>query len=338
MFRLLRPLLYALPPERAHGLALGALAAAARLPGGEALLRALYAPRKARPVTLWGLQFPNAVGLAAGYDKDGRAWQALGALGFGHVELGTVTPRPQPGNPAPRVFRLTQDQALINRMGFPSGGAERLEERLRAPRPPGLIVGVNLGKNKDTPLEDAAQDYQALLARFAPLADYLVVNVSSPNTPDLRRLQSGPALAALLGGLVRARDAQAPRRVPLLVKLAPDLSEAELVDALDAALGAGVDGLVATNTTLRREGLRSAAAGEAGGLSGAPLREPSRTLLRQAVRHLDGRLPVVSAGGIDSPEEARVRLDLGASLVQLWTGLVYQGPGLVRRVVEGLAG
>ncbi|MCK6525368.1 quinone-dependent dihydroorotate dehydrogenase [Myxococcota bacterium] len=340
MYSLLRPLAFVFDPEDAHHHALSAAALAARLPGGLGVMRALYSPRKARPVTVWGLPFPNAVGLAAGYDKDAKALFGLAALGFGHIEIGTVTPRPQPGNPKPRVFRLSEDEALINRLGFPSLGADVVAARLSGPRPEGVIVGVNLGKNKDTALEDAVQDYSLLARRFAPLADYLVVNVSSPNTPDLRRLQAGPALTALLSAVRAARDETPGRRAqptPLLVKLAPDLSVEDLRESLTAAIDAGIDGVIATNTTLNRDGLKSPLSAEVGGLSGAPLTQRSLGALQEIVRFTEGRLPVISVGGVMTAEHAQARLDAGASLVQLYTGLVYGGPDLPRRIVEALA-
>lgn len=334
----LRPLLFALEPEQAHAASIRAMQALGALPPLRALVyRACGAP-EARPVALFGLRFPNAVGLAAGYDKDGLAWRGLAALGFGHVEVGTITPRPQPGNPQPRVFRLPEDQSLINRMGFPGEGAAAVAARLTPERPHGVILGANLGKNKDTPLADAAEDYAALIHAFAPLADYLAVNISSPNTPDLRRLQERDALEALLGRLDQERAAASAalgRPVPLLVKLAPDLSDAQRQDAAAAILAHRVDGVIATNTTTARDGLQSPRAGEAGGLSGAALRERSRDLLRALLRDLRGQLPVISVGGIMTPEEAHARLSMGASLVQLYTGLIYQGPALPRRILRG---
>ena len=261
------------------------------------------------PVRVFGLRFSNPVGLAAGYDKDGLGWRSLACLGFGHIEVGTVTPIPQPGNPRPRVFRLPEDQAVINRMGFPSRGAQFVAERLQGKRPPGLVLGVNLGKNKDTPLELAWQDYEQLVDIFAPLADYLVVNVSSPNTVGLRQLQARHFLEELLAHVVRRRDAFAEKRVPVLVKLSPDLSDGELEDALEALLGAGMDGVIATNTTISRPPLRSPHGSESGGLSGAPLASLSARFVREIVQRTEGKLPVVATGGIMNADDARRRLD-----------------------------
>lgn len=358
MYSLLRPLLFRLDPERAHALTLLALRLAGSLAPLRWLLEWLYSAPP-RPVTAFGLTFKNPVGLAAGYDKDALALRGLAALGFGHIEVGTVTPRPQAGNPRPRLFRLVEDEALVNRMGFPSRGAEFVQRRLRAV-PRGslaevfldvesqrqaarrawpVVLGVNIGKNRDTPNEEAVLDYLALLQNFAPLADYLTINVSSPNTEGLRRLQEGQALKALLSQLHQQRlieQRALQRRVPLLVKLAPDLSEAEVVEAVGAILESGMDGIIVTNTSLEREGLRSRYRVEAGGLSGAPLRVRSETVLRQVVREVSGRIPIVSAGGILNPDDARRRLEMGAALVQLYTGLVYRGPALVKATVTAL--
>jgi len=334
MWPLLRPLLFSLDPERAHNVALRGLQLAGAVPPLRGLLRLLYrAP--SRPVTLWGKTFPNPVGLAAGWDKDGLAMRGLPALGFGHIELGTVTPRPQPGQTRPRVFRLKADQCVVNRMGFPSRGEDFLAERLLR-RPTDVIVGVNLGKNKDTPNEDALADYARLVTRFAPLCDYLVVNVSSPNTQGLRDLQHREGLERLLVGLVAHRKAVGGEHTPLLVKLSPDLSEQALEDAVGVAVDAGLNGIIATNTTLGREGLTSAAKTEAGGASGAILTARSMVVTRRIVDLAQGRLPVISVGGIMTPDDARARLDAGAALVQVYTGLVYAGPSLVKRIVRAL--
>jgi dihydroorotate dehydrogenase len=339
MYRLLfRPLLFHLEPERAHTLTIRLMRLVGSLPGLAALLRVWYrAP--SRPVHAFGLDFPNPVGLAAGYDKDGLAWRGLAGLGFGHIEIGTVTPRPQPGNPRPRIFRLTGEAALINRMGFPGRGAEFVARRLKGRRPPGLILGVNLGINRDTPLDESAQDYLMLIRVFAPLADYLAVNVSSPNTIGLRRLQARQALDSLLSKLTREREAQERhlrRKIPVLVKLSPDLSDDELDDALEVILEWGIDGVIATNTTTRREGLKSWNKDEAGGLSGRPLRKQSTQMIQKVSSRTAGKLSVIGAGGIMSPADAREKLGAGATLVQVYTGLIYEGPGLVRRILNAL--
>jgi len=332
MWPLIRPLLFALDPERAHAVALRLLQLAGALPPLRGLVGLAYrAP--ARPVEVFGLRFRNALGLAAGWDKDGLALRGLPALGFGHVELGTVTPRPQPGNPKPRVFRLAADRALINRMGFPSRGADFLAARLRS-KPAGMIVGVNLGKNKDTPNAEALADYASLLERFAPLADYLVVNVSSPNTQGLRDLQARAELEALLRGLVARRQALGSK-VPVLVKLSPDLSDSALDDAIGATVGAGIDGIVATNTTLARDALGGPQAREVGGASGAILSARSLAVVTRIQEAAPG-LPIIAAGGVMGADDAKRRLDAGAALIQVYTGLVFGGPGLVKRIVREL--
>jgi dihydroorotate dehydrogenase len=339
MYPLFRPLLFRLDPEQAHTLTLSLVRLAGVLPPVRALLRGLFAA-PGWPVQAFGLTFSNPVGLAAGYDKDGLGWRGLACLGFGHLEIGTVTLRPQPGNPRPRLVRLPEERALINRMGFPGRGAEFVCRQIAAPRPPGLVLGVNIGMNKDTPLEEAPQDYLALLRIFAPLADYLAVNVSSPNTAGLRRLQARRALEELLSTLAAERRALPPagtgRRVPILVKLSPDLNEAELDDAVEAIERAGMDGVIATNTTLGRAGVRSPLAAEAGGLSGAPLRECSSQMVGRITARTGGRLPVIGVGGVMSAAGAREKLDAGAALVQVYSGLVYRGPGLVKDILEGL--
>ena len=340
MYRVLRRLLFCLPPETVHSLALGLVRAAGALPPLRALLRAYYAVPEARPVEAFGLTFPNAVGLAAGYDKDALGWRGLSCLGFGHLELGTVTPQPQPGNPQPRVFRLPDQQALINRMGFPSRGAAQVARRLAAPRPArGTVLGINLGKQKSTPLEQAAEDYEQLMTQLAPVADYLAVNVSSPNTPGLRELQTRAALEQLLGRLARRRrelQKQLQRRLPMLVKLAPDLTDPQLDDALEAILEAGMDGVIATNTTIGRPGIDGPLAREAGGLSGRPLSPRSTEMIEAIHERTGGQLPIIGVGGVAGADDARRKLDAGARLVQVYTGLIYQGPSLVKRILRGL--
>lgn len=335
VYRLLRPLLFRLGPETAHSLSLNLLRALGAFPR-----LGVLPSGKSQSVEAFGLRFPNRVGLAAGYDKDATAWRGLFALGFGHVEVGTVTPRPQPGNPRPRVFRLPGDRSLINRLGFPSHGADAVRRRLSKARPVGgPILGVNIGKQRETPLDDAADDYELLMERFGGVADYLTVNISSPNTPGLRQLEQAERLAPLLRRLTARRDAlrQSLRKpLPLLVKLSPDLPGAELRDTLEAIVSSGVDGIVATNTTVARDGLSSPAATETGGLSGAALARRSTECVREIVRHTEGRLPVIACGGVMGPREARDKIDAGACLVQVYTGLVYGGPGLVGRIVSQL--
>jgi dihydroorotate dehydrogenase len=284
---------------------------------------------------LWGLDFPNPIGIAAGFDKDARAPEALRRLGFGFVEIGTVTPRPQAGNPKPRVFRLEEDAALINRMGFNSGGLDRVIERMSARHREAGIVGVNIGKNRDS--ADAAPDYAEGVRRAAPFADYLVVNVSSPNTPGLRDLQARVVLEVLLREVLAARD-EAGARPPLLVKIAPDLTPDECADIAAVALAAGIDGMIIANTTVARPlELRSSHANEAGGLSGRPLFGPSTALLADMYRLTAGRLPLIGVGGVASAEDAYVKIRAGASLVQLYTALVFAGPALLGRIKTGLA-
>lgn len=345
LYLYLRPLLFRLDPEQAHHLTLNLIRLAGMLPPVAAALRSIYrAPEM--PVQVFGLRFANPVGLAAGYDKDGLGWRGLAALGFGYIEIGTVTPLPQPGNPRPRVFRLPPAQGVINRMGFPGQGAEFVARQLAGKkRLPGLVLGVNLGKNKATPNEEAAGDYLNLMQVFAPLADYLAINISSPNTVGLRALQGKTVLNALLAEVASERRMQATllkKAVPVLVKLAPDLSDHELDDALKAILDAGMDGVIATNTTVSREplaayaGLNPQTAAETGGLSGAPLEAMSTAMVKKIVQRTGGKLPVIGVGGIMDAASARRKLDAGAVLVQVYTGLVYAGPGLVQQIVRGL--
>ncbi len=336
MYKLFRLLLFQLDPETAHNLTLQLMRIGGLQPLN-AILQMLYAA-PSKPVQAFGLTFKNPVGLAAGYDKDGIAVRGLSALGFGHIEVGTVTPRPQEGNPRTRVFRLVEDEAVINRMGFPGKGMDDVGRQLSAfnHRPQSTVLGLNLGKNKDTPLEEAASDYITLMRTFAPLADYLTINISSPNTVGLRQLQGREMLENLLGAVANERVG-ARHVVPLLVKLAPDLTDGELDDALGVILDTGMDGVIATNTTIAREGLRSAHREETGGLSGSPLRVQSEAMLEKIVRRVGGKVPIVSVGGIMNPEDAKRRLDMGAALVQLYTGLVYRGPGLVKAILQSLA-
>lgn len=324
--RLTIGVLHRLDPERAHNLTVRlSQAAGALTPLGWAVQRRWGAP--ADPITLFGINFRNRIGIAAGFDKDAIALRGLGRLGVGHVEVGTVTPEPQRGNDRPRVFRLPQDESIINRMGFPSRGAEFVAKRLRD-SPVDTAVGVNLGKQRSTDLDAAAADYLGLVDRFAPLADFLTINVSSPNTPGLRDLQRGPRLAELLGAIATRRGT-----VPVLAKLSPDLDDDQLDQALEAVMGSGIDGVVATNTTLRRDGLSSPLATETGGLSGAALTKMSTRMVSEIARRTGGRLPIIAAGGVSSGADAAAKIDAGADLVQVYTGLVYHGPGLLRELV-----
>ena len=322
MYEILRRAAFRLDPERAHAGAIHAYR----------LTRPLWRRPSGHSQVLMGLEFPNAVGLAAGYDKDARAWRGLARVGFGHIEVGTVTPRPQEGNRRPRIFRLAADRALINRMGFPSEGAEAVAARLGGRRPRGVVLGVSIGPNGFSGVEQAASDYEQLIDRFAPLADYLAINVSSPNTPGLRSLESGDDLDSLLGRLVARRDRQAAalnKRVPTVVKLSPDAGAPDLARTVGSIESAGVDGIIVTNTTLQRPGLTSA---QNGGLSGAPLTSLSLATLRH-VRSLT-TLPLIASGGVMSVVDAQERLEAGASLVQIYTGLVYGGPSLVRSIAR----
>ena len=335
MYQRIRSLLFRLDPEAAHQLTLNALRVAGNFSPSEWFLKQLY-KTPSKPVQAFGLTFKNPVGLAAGYDKDALAINGLSALGFGHLEIGTVTLKPQPGNPYPRVFRLLEDDAVINRMGFPSQGMLKVKSRmLKVSRRKSVVVGINLGKNKDTPLEEAPNDYIELMKVFAPLADYLTINISSPNTVGLRRLQGREMLENLLGQINLERETW-NLKLPILVKIAPDLTDEELDDAIGVILDKGMDGVIATNTTLARDGLRSMHQRETGGLSGSPLTVKSEAILSRVVKLVNGRVPIISAGGIMRPDDAKKRLALGASLVQIYTGLVYRGPGLVREIVEAL--
>ncbi len=325
-YRLARPLLFALQPESSHRLALGALSSGLFGHG------APVADLRLRQ-TILGLVFANPLGIAAGFDKDAEAVAGLFALGFGFVEVGSVTPQPQAGNPRPRLFRLAADSAVINRMGFNSAGHAAVHRRLAGRRPAG-IVGVNLGANRDS--ADKVADYVAGIRVFADVADYLVVNISSPNTPGLRDLQERDALARLLAAVRGARDA-APRRVPLLVKIAPDLDEAAIDAIATAVRASGIDAMVVSNTTVARDGLTDRRhADEAGGLSGRPLFARSTRVLARVRRAVGPEMTLIGVGGVDSAETAFAKIAAGANLVQLYTGMIYRGPGLLAEILDGL--
>jgi dihydroorotate dehydrogenase len=332
MLDLATPFLRLLDPEKAHRLAVKGLSL---LPAGR-----VAAPDPALRTSAFGLDFPNPVGLAAGFDKDAEAIGPVFRLGFGFVEAGGVTPRPQPGNPKPRVFRLPEDRAVINRYGLNSAGVDAMAVRLaRRDRDSGL-VGVNLGPNKDS--ADRIADFVMLIDRLAPLADYLSVNISSPNTPGLRDLQEADALRFLMQAALQAADrvAAGRKRTPILFKIAPDLDDAVLFAILDAALEHRIDGLIIANTTIARPPTLSAPAGltqEIGGLSGAPVFAASTRMLAKAFLHLEGRIPLIGVGGVDSAETALAKIEAGATLIQFYTGLIYRGPGLVGEILSGLA-
>jgi dihydroorotate dehydrogenase len=361
MYHLLRPLLFSMPPERAHHFTFGLLETAAKIPGILALVGGAKPP-KAAAVEVMGLKFPSPVGLAAGMDKDAKHVDAMSALGFGFIEVGTLTPLPQSGNEQPRLFRLPADRALINRMGFNNGGVVEAVERLRK-RKPGIIVGGNIGKNKVTPNEQAVDDYVICFEALYPVVDYFVVNVSSPNTPGLRELQEKGPLLEILSTLKRKgkeHEVNGERRManggsqspvtnghspqyskPILLKIAPDLTDAQLDDVCSVVKESGIAGVIATNTTISREALTTPQAEVdamgMGGVSGAPVRMRSTAV----VRYLRDRLPrpfvIIGVGGIDSAEAALEKLDAGADLVQVYTGLIYEGPALVKRINQAYA-
>ncbi len=340
--KLIRPYVFRRDPEEAHHQAVRALRLLAKCsPLCRLMARWSRPDGRTRPIELFGLRFPNAVGLAAGFDKDAVCWPAARALGFGHVEIGTVTGQRQPGNPKPRVFRYPEEEAVINRMGFNNDGAERVARRLaRKRRDPRMPLGVNIGKSRVVSVEDAAEDYLFSFNALADHADYIAVNVSSPNTPDLRRLQEVSYLTGLLRVL---RDANARRvreqgkvRVPILVKIAPDLTFPQIDAVLETVSDLRLDGIIATNTTLQRPG-RFASVGECGGLSGRPLRRRSTEIVRYVYLRTEGRLPIIGVGGIHDVESAGEKMDAGASLIQIYTGMIFRGPFFARDLAQALA-
>jgi len=335
LYGLARPFLFQLDPERAHRGALRFLDVVCRFGLAGAIAGAIvHSPRR-----VMGLEFPNPVGLAAGLDKNGEHIDSLAALGFGFIEVGTVTPRPQSGNPAPRLFRVPEARAIVNRMGFNNHGVERLVDNIARARYRG-ILGINIGKNFDTPNERAAEDYLYCLRKVHAAASYVAVNISSPNTANLRQLQQSDQLDRLLGTLTeenRRLAARHDRTVPLVVKIAPDLNAEEIGRMAASFARHGVDAVIATNTTTSRDGVQGLANGEqAGGLSGAPLKVRSTAVLRELARSLSHRIPIIGVGGIFSADDARDKLAAGASLVQLYSGLIYEGPGLARRIAAEL--
>src|SRR5690554_1372854 len=340
MYKLVKPLFFSMDPETAHQQVSGGLKRFCRVWGGKKILRGAYSfedPRLEREV--FGLKFKNPVGLAAGFDKNADYVDEMAALGFGFVEIGTVTPRPQPGNDKPRMFRLTDDDALINRMGFNNQGVDVAATRLRYVKDrQHIIIGGNIGKNKATPNEDAVNDYVYCFDALFEVVDYFVVNVSSPNTPGLRDLQEkGPLMKILLA--LQARNGKDGVSRPILLKIAPDLTDGQLDDIVELVLESGIAGVVATNTTISRDGLRSSPSlgREAGGLSGRPLRARATEVIRYLAAKSGGRFPIIGVGGIHSADDAVEKLEAGASLVQLYTGFVYEGPGLVKSICKKIA-
>jgi dihydroorotate dehydrogenase len=337
---LLKPLFFLLPPEKAHYLAMDMLQATMKWPVIGWLLRKVFTPKyNGQPIDIAGLHFPHPVGLAAGFDKDARWTDTLASLGFSFIEIGTVTPKPQPGNEQPRLFRLPEDQALINRMGFNNEGSAAAATRLSR-RKSSVIIGGNIGKNKTTPNDSALEDYLAAFTDLYNVVDYFAVNVSSPNTPGLRELQDKEPLKALLQRLQEKNKAGA-RPKPIFLKIAPDLTREQLDDIVEIVKDTGIAGVIATNTTIERKGLAASAselqAIGTGGLSGAPVRSKSTEVVRYLHGRSDGVFPIIAAGGVHTAADAREKLDAGASLVQVYTGFVYEGPGIVKKICQGLS-
>src|ERR1700722_11809309 len=343
--KLLGPVLFRMDPERAHELAVNSLALLGRIPPACRMLEALFriSPAAFRPIEAFGVRFPNAIGLAAGFDKDARAWPAAAALGFGHVEIGTVTALAQPGNPRPRMFRYRAEQAVINRLGFNNQGSEAVAARLSRQAPPGRgrsPVGFNVGKSRAAEIDRASEDYLASFARLADHADYIVLNVSSPNTPGLRLLQDESRLRELLTAVTHANleraSARGKPRVPILLKISPDLAFPQVDAVLGVICDHGLDGLIATNTTLARPGAFAGIA-EEGGLSGAPLRRRSTEIINYVSRETGGRLPIIGGGGVTGVRGAAEKLDAGATLVQVYTGMIFRGPFFAAKLARGVA-
>ena len=336
MYAQVRNLLFRLNPETSHEFSLDMLGAAERLK----LIGLMAAKVPEAPVEVMGLRFPNPVGLAAGLDKNGDYFNALGALGFGFVEIGTITPRPQPGNPQPRLFRIPEAQAIINRMGFNNKGVDHLVEQVKKRRYQG-ILGINIGKNATTPVENAVDDYLTCLRKVYDHADYITVNISSPNTPGLRSLQFGDSLSQLLAPIKKERGVlhqASGRYVPIAVKIAPDMDEHEIAQVAGVLIQEGMDGVIATNTTIGREGVEQYdTSKEAGGLSGLPVRDKSTQVIRTLNSCLGGKLPIIGVGGIFDGASAADKIRAGASLVQVYSGFIYEGPALIAAAAEGIA-
>ena len=360
MYKLLRSFLFLFDPEWVHYFSMNSLKLICKLPFGKSIIKKISAPKKNIQYSIFNIQFPNRVGLGAGFDKNAKYLNELEALGFGFVEIGTVTPKPQAGNDKPRLFRLPKDKALINRMGFNNDGVEVVAERLKKWKVETgklkvhieqdtnfqlstfnskLIIGGNIGKNKTTPNEDAWKDYEICFAALHPYVDYFVVNVSSPNTPGLRELQEKDSLKKILENL-QTQNLKFEIQRPILLKIAPDLTTEQLDDVIDLALEINLDGLVATNTTISRENLRSTNSTVlkigAGGLSGLPLKQKSNDIIKYISQKTNGKIPIVASGGIFTALDAKERLHSGAALIQVWTGFIYEGPSIVKKICNGI--
>lgn len=339
MYPLLKPFLFLFAPETAHHITVWIFSLLLKIPFLNTWIKKQF--QYSDPVLerkLMGLKFTNTVGLAAGFDKDGKYFRQMAALGFGFIEIGTVTPRAQSGNPRPRLFRLLKDHALINRMGFNNDGVDAMVQRLKNRKNTRIIIGGNIGKNKTTPNEDAVQDYVICFEKLYPYVDYFTVNVSSPNTPGLRELQEKGPLLNILNSLTEIRSNLGGNK-PILLKIAPDLTNSQLDDVVEIVLESGIEGIIATNTTIDRTALRTDTSDiGAGGLSGAPLRDRATEVIRYIAAKADKKFCIIGVGGISSSADAIEKIEAGADLVQIYTGLVYEGPGLVKRILKAMAG
>lgn len=331
---LLRPLLFKFDPEGVHHFTFSLIKATQKVPGMRSLIQSIYQVNdKKLEREVFGLKFKNPVGLAAGLDKDAKIYNELDAFGFGFIEIGTITPKPQDGNPKKRLFRLKEDQGIINRMGFNNGGIELAVQRLKKNK--GVLIGGNIGKNKVTPNEEAVNDYTICFEALYPYVDYFVVNVSSPNTPNLRALQDKEPLMELLSTL-QSKNLLKPKAKPILLKIAPDLTDDQLLDIIDIVNETKIAGVIATNTTISREGLISANKSEVGGLSGKPLKDRSTEVIRFLSQKSNKSFPIIGVGGIHSAKDALEKLDAGADLIQIYTGFIYEGPGLIKEINQAL--
>jgi len=331
---LLRPLLFKFDPEEVHHFTFSLIKATQKVPGMRSLIQSIYQVNdKKLEREVFGLKFKNPVGLAAGLDKDAKIYNELDAFGFGFIEIGTITPKPQDGNPKKRLFRLKEDQGIINRMGFNNGGIELAVQRLKKNK--GVLIGGNIGKNKVTPNEEAVNDYTICFEALYPYVDYFVVNVSSPNTPNLRALQDKEPLMELLSTL-QSKNLLKPKAKPILLKIAPDLTDDQLLDIIDIVNETKIAGVIATNTTISREGLISANKSEVGGLSGKPLKDRSTEVIRFLSQKSNKSFPIIGVGGIHSAKDALEKLDAGADLIQIYTGFIYEGPGLIKEINQAL--